>query len=240
MRNKKVSLKTCLILCIICVLSTATVFGSSTMRQIVAYLNFGLNIVVDGEVKELYDANGNRVYPISYSGSTYVPIRGIGEIFNAEVEWDSKTGSVIVNTKNKIEDIDLLKGLTKKTNYSYVLPENERNLTINNQVLEFENGLLCKNLQVSDFQLNDYVGIPITKGIKTVSFKAFSDNSASINIFNQQGKLIKTLYIQPNVLTDCIVNVDKETNTELYFVSVAQSDVVDENSSLKLFNMIGN
>ena len=105
MRNKKVSLKTCLILCIICVLSTATVFGSSTMRQIVAYLNFGLNIVVDGEVKELYDANGNRVYPISYSGSTYVPIRGIGEIFNAEVEWDSKTGSVIVNTKNKIENL---------------------------------------------------------------------------------------------------------------------------------------
>ena len=95
MSNKKVSVKTCLLLCILCIFCTSTVFGTPTMKEIVAYLNYSIGIVVDGETKELHDAEGNRVYPISYNGTTYIPVRGVGTILGADVSWDSENGNVI-------------------------------------------------------------------------------------------------------------------------------------------------
>lgn len=51
-------------------------------------------IVVDGTVQAFQDASGNRVYPMLYNGSTYLPLRAVGELMGKTVDWDSRTKTV--------------------------------------------------------------------------------------------------------------------------------------------------
>ncbi len=54
----------------------------------------GIQISIDGTVSALKDANGNRVYPIIYADTTYVPLRSVSELTGLEVKW----------TKNSVND----------------------------------------------------------------------------------------------------------------------------------------
>ena len=144
MKNKTVKLRTCIIVCILCVLFTVTVMGSSTMEKIVAYLNYGINIVIDGEVRELTDANGNRVYPISYEGTTYLPVRGISEILGFKVDWDGKTGSVLIDTQYENRE-SLITDKDTSTLNSYILSSlQDRTIDINGEEFIADNGIACK------------------------------------------------------------------------------------------------
>ena len=40
------------------------------------------------------DAKGNRVYPITYEGSTYLPVRAVAGLAGYEVNWDQATRTV--------------------------------------------------------------------------------------------------------------------------------------------------
>lgn len=46
-----------------------------------------LTIVVDSQKKEFRCVDGERIYPLSYQGVTYLPLRNIGELLNMEVTW---------------------------------------------------------------------------------------------------------------------------------------------------------
>ena len=49
---------------------------------------------LNGSKQTLQDSQGNPIYPISYNGSTYLPIRAIGETMGLTVDWDSATQTV--------------------------------------------------------------------------------------------------------------------------------------------------
>lgn len=239
MSKKKVSLKTCLLLCVICVLTTVTVFGNTTMKEIVAYLNYTIDIVVDGEVKELKDAQGNRVYPISYNGTTYVPVRGVSTLLGVDVEWDSVNGAVVLTTNAGVEDkADLLEGVEKTSRYSHILSAEEKEITVNKEKLVFQNGIYCSMLENSDVHVKDFLAIPVSEDITEISFKAYSDKKCSINIFNQQGKLLKTFYLQANTVTSFVYPMDTSANKEIHFVALNQSNNVN-GGYVKILDIFG-
>ena len=60
-------------------------------------------IVVDGVVRKFADVNGNTVYPVLYQGSTYLPVRAIGELMGKKVQWDGTTQTATLS-----EDDDLV------------------------------------------------------------------------------------------------------------------------------------
>ena len=49
-------------------------------KDVTAYLSPDLSIVVDGSYRTFYNAVGQEVHPILYGGTTYLPIRAIGEL----------------------------------------------------------------------------------------------------------------------------------------------------------------
>ena len=76
-------------------LTSGIVFAKNIQETINAvYMN--VKLVIDGEEITPKDVNGNIVEPFIYNGTTYLPVRAIGEAFDKDVHWDGKTATVYV------------------------------------------------------------------------------------------------------------------------------------------------
>ena len=56
-----------------------------------ARLRPDMTIIIDGVKQAFYNANGQQVHPILYSGTTYLPVRAIGELMGKNVDWNEET-----------------------------------------------------------------------------------------------------------------------------------------------------
>lgn len=56
-------------------------------------------IQIDGVTKEFKTSSGSRMNPIVYNGSTYLPLRAIGEIMDKDIAWDGDTQTVLLTSK---------------------------------------------------------------------------------------------------------------------------------------------
>jgi len=55
-----------------------------------------IKLVIDDVPVIPKDPNGNIVEPFIYNGTTYLPVRAVGEAFGKQVDWDGETGTVYV------------------------------------------------------------------------------------------------------------------------------------------------
>ena len=55
-------------------------------------------IVIDGKKETFKTSAGKRIYPLLYDGSTYLPLRAIGQIMDKTVEWDNDTKTVTLTS----------------------------------------------------------------------------------------------------------------------------------------------
>ena len=66
----------------------------------------GVRIFVDGAELQPTDVKGHDVDAFIYEGTTYVPLRAVGEALDAEVSWNSETKTVYVNSKRVGDDTE--------------------------------------------------------------------------------------------------------------------------------------
>lgn len=80
--------KTGLLIGVLCAVSIFVgAAGAELIREITAELRPDFTIKIDGTEREFKNVSGERVYPILYEGTTYLPIRAIGEIMGKTVYW---------------------------------------------------------------------------------------------------------------------------------------------------------
>lgn len=82
---KKVTVLTAGILCAAGIAIGASANG--IIEKVQAELRPDFTVKIDGETKTFKNVNGNVVYPLLYEGTTYLPIRAIGEIMGKTVYW---------------------------------------------------------------------------------------------------------------------------------------------------------
>ncbi len=71
----------------------------TTLKQIQVAMG-GIKIYLDGRLQTLEDVNGNRVEPILYNGTTYLPVRALTTMLTDKaVDWDNTSKSVYIGTK---------------------------------------------------------------------------------------------------------------------------------------------
>ena len=95
MKKKKI-LAIISIVCVIITLATVTLAATGGLEEIKAYLNHDIKVYYNGELKKMYDVNGKEVFPVSYQGTTYVPIRAVSNMIGLNVDWDGATKSVLL------------------------------------------------------------------------------------------------------------------------------------------------
>ena len=86
---------------LICVLAIAAllcgaVTAASGARTVEARLRPDVTVVIDGTARTFYNVQGQEVHPIGYAGTTYVPIRAIGELMDRNVNWDETTHTATI------------------------------------------------------------------------------------------------------------------------------------------------
>ena len=69
------------------------VFAANTTTLYDVLAN-GVKIVVDGQKLNPTDANGNKVEPIIYNGTTYLPVRAVANALGKAVYWDGPNYTV--------------------------------------------------------------------------------------------------------------------------------------------------
>ena len=52
------------------------------------------------------DGNGKKVYPLSYNGTTYLPVRAVSELFDVMIEWKDATKTIFISEKSNSKIFD--------------------------------------------------------------------------------------------------------------------------------------
>ena len=65
--------------------------GAQAATAVTARLRPDVTILIDGQRTAFYHVTGQQAHPVLYNGSTYLPLRAIGEIMGRNVDWNSST-----------------------------------------------------------------------------------------------------------------------------------------------------
>ena len=81
-----------------------TAVGAVSNENVSVLLNRMLTIRYNGAEQSMKDANGDAVYPISYNGTTYLPVRAICDMLGADIEWDEQTNTVSISERSPLRE----------------------------------------------------------------------------------------------------------------------------------------
>ena len=93
----------------ILVLTLALTLGAaaaSNLEAVSAYINRGLTIKLDGEdIGPMFDVLGAEVFPITYNGTTYLPLRATAELLGVDVDYDEESRTVLLGASEPGGDL---------------------------------------------------------------------------------------------------------------------------------------
>ena len=72
-------------------------------ENIVAIVNEDIKVYYNGTLQNFSKQVGDsreKVYPLSYKGTTYLPIRNITELFDGIIEWDGTNKTIKIESKD--------------------------------------------------------------------------------------------------------------------------------------------
>lgn len=85
-----------LMLALVMILGLTISASAAETETVTVQLSPNITVTLNGEIQTMTDVNGNPVYPVLYGGTTYLPIRAVGNMLGLDVDWDGATQTVIL------------------------------------------------------------------------------------------------------------------------------------------------
>ncbi|MCD9021822.1 stalk domain-containing protein [Cohnella silvisoli] len=79
-------------------------YAASKITAIKAFLDGDIKFVKDGVNWQPTDSKGNEVLPITYNGTTYLPLRVIADAFNIPVKYDGRAKTISLGNTEGVSD----------------------------------------------------------------------------------------------------------------------------------------
>ncbi len=83
-------------LCVVLLL-TPLIGCAQAADTVTARLRPDYTIIIDDAERDFYNAAGQQVHPVAYDGTTYLPVRAIGELMGRNVDWNESTKTVTLS-----------------------------------------------------------------------------------------------------------------------------------------------
>lgn len=99
-----------LVIAVVLAFTTGAV-AKDVFEVIKAQIRPDFTVEVDGEVQVFKNADGERVYPILHDGTTYLPLRAIGELMGKTVYWYEEDKLIELKDEKKgptVTDADVI------------------------------------------------------------------------------------------------------------------------------------
>ena len=78
---------------------TAGLFTMTAFASAIDVNMGGIRVFLRGKEQTLTDANGAKVEPILYDGTTYVPLRAMSGLMNKKVQWEAAEKAVYIGER---------------------------------------------------------------------------------------------------------------------------------------------
>ncbi len=82
------------VLCAVMLASPLAAIPAAAVTGVTAVIRPDMTIIIDGQKRNFYNVNAKQVHPLYYAGSTYLPVRAIGELMGKNVDWNEATKTV--------------------------------------------------------------------------------------------------------------------------------------------------
>lgn len=166
------------------------VAAAGNLETISAYLNHGITIKLDGVQKTLYDASGNPTSPITYQGTTYIPLRSISNLIGLDVQWDGANNTVLLGDPNAPSDfIEILQPYHSEGAVHWAVKDRQ-NITIAektyNHFIRFERSFLYNENSLYYDLAGNY---------DKLTFKAYSDYDDVIYFYGDNDTLLAAVNV---------------------------------------------
>ncbi len=93
-----------LVLALVMICGLTISASAATAQNITARLSPDVTVQYNGQAQNMADAKGNPVYPVSYQGTTYLPIRAVSNMLGIAVDWDQATKTVLLSDTDNPAD----------------------------------------------------------------------------------------------------------------------------------------
>ncbi|WP_176835593.1 MULTISPECIES: stalk domain-containing protein [unclassified Paenibacillus] len=101
----------------------AGAYAASNLQTIQAYLNHGIAIEVNGAAFSAADNEGTKLPPITYEGSTYLPVRAVAEALKVPISYDEQQNKVSIGTGAGTESPPPAAGTNRDVRPAYLPPD---------------------------------------------------------------------------------------------------------------------
>lgn len=162
----------CALLAVVLLCGISFNAGAANARQkITAELSPDVTIKLDGVEQKFFNDKNNRLYPILYNGSTYLPMRVMcEEIMGYKVDWDQATLTASISSTD-VTGVDLL-----DTQRAYDLTSNGGP------------DLWARQYMTSDKQTKEITGTTVTHWLQLYSWTHKATGASALASFNLEGK----------------------------------------------------
>lgn len=134
--------------------SAVGVFASGQVSKNVKVIYSNIKLVVDGKPTEFgNDSAGNKIEPFIYNGTTYLPVRAVGDAIGKKVDWDGGTQTVYLGKKPG-EISYMTEEIEPYDNYYVNIYKLNSSKKLNIAGKEYDTAYLARNISQGKLQFN--------------------------------------------------------------------------------------